>query len=816
MVAHDRTPWICDLRQQTTQHSDELEQELRGVPRVAAFDQLRVLARMESLKRSYTVPPDEIVTDGIGLLFAFPEWAWACPTYKPFVGYHVGDVDRVPDHWPAAINDVCDVVLTPSKWCASVLKNAGVERRIHVVRHGIDPEVFKPGETPPRREPIPKLRFFCSSESGTRKGLPELVTAWKILQQRKPGCAQLAVRGAGPLVRRAFAGLPHVTIEVGEPMRPPTMAQVLRETDLLLVPSRAEGFGLCLAAGTLVTTRDGVKPIESIVVGEKVLTHLGRWRHVLAVSSRHQERVHRVACRGVPDLLITKEHVVLAASRAHREYFRHFAPRVQAQWMPVERLDTSCYLALRAPVCAAETDQPVKLRFVDFTADPVIVEGKCSSRYSNGAGAGMTAKAAAKALEVGLHTFRRAVQTYASSKAKTEPTARKYETIRAGAERLGYFSQRTWLPCETDITPEICHLLGYYATEGSVIRNRKVPSATEFSFDARERDDLCGRQVLKALDSLGLRASTSCAVGTRGRELFCSSSVLARTLVELCGSGAYNKRLPAFVWDLSSACRVALLEALVRGDGNNAWREVRFSSVSRVLAFQVRDLWMTLGIPCAIRAKRMYAHTKGSLKPLWVGARRKRSKRLIWDVSVTGSYRHPARALIGWPTPDKDQPGRNGSRFVPWRDTWVSAVRNIDETTRVRTKTGHGRVYDLQVEEDESFVANGVVVHNCPLQSIAVGTPVITTDVTGHAEWAHTIPGGISLIETGDMKPCPPGPGLAPELDAGHLADVIENAVRDLETLKAEAAKASEAVRKKWSWEKVLTGSMLDKLTAGS
>src|SRR4249920_2076701 len=37
---------------------------------------------------------------------------------------------------------------------------------------------------------------------------------------------------------------------------------------------------LCLAAGTLVLSRDGYVPIETVNVGDRVLTHAGRWRRV--------------------------------------------------------------------------------------------------------------------------------------------------------------------------------------------------------------------------------------------------------------------------------------------------------------------------------------------------------------------------------------------------------------------------------------------------------------------------------------------------------------------------------------------------------
>ena len=35
-----------------------------------------------------------------------------------------------------------------------------------------------------------------------------------------------------------------------------------------------------------------------------------------------------------------------------------------------------------------------------------------------------------------------------------------------------------------------------------------------------------------------------------------------------------------------------------------------------------------------------------------------------------------------------------------------------------------GSVYDLMIEEDESFVANGIVVHNCSMVPIVRGRPL--------------------------------------------------------------------------------------------
>jgi glycosyltransferase involved in cell wall biosynthesis len=281
LVENGRAPWICDLRAPSYQQSADLEPDLKGVSRVSDSTQANIVERMNALKQGYPVLRDDVATGGTGLLFAFPEWGWACPTHHTFVGYYVCNEDRVPDHWPQAINDVATHVLTPSRWCAQVLKHAGVARKIAVVRHGINPAVFTstpadaaeqssaPGYMGPAcagspwrsRGKLPCVRFFCSSPTGGRKGLHEVIEAWRIVRDRGTAPqAHLVVRGAGPVVVAACRDVPGVVLEQGEPMRAPTTARTLRATDLLLAPSRAEGFGIipleALAVATPVVATD--------------------------------------------------------------------------------------------------------------------------------------------------------------------------------------------------------------------------------------------------------------------------------------------------------------------------------------------------------------------------------------------------------------------------------------------------------------------------------------------------------------------------------------------------------------------------------
>ena len=64
----------------------------------------------------------------------------------------------------------------------------------------------------------------------------------------------------------------------------------------------------CFAAGTMVLTASGHKPIEQVNEGDLVLTHLGRWRRVTATMARAASETITLRGQGFPDITTTPEH----------------------------------------------------------------------------------------------------------------------------------------------------------------------------------------------------------------------------------------------------------------------------------------------------------------------------------------------------------------------------------------------------------------------------------------------------------------------------------------------------------------------------
>lgn len=64
----------------------------------------------------------------------------------------------------------------------------------------------------------------------------------------------------------------------------------------------------CFVAGTLILTREGYRPIESLAVGDTVLTHAGRWKAVTAVMRRDNAPIQTVEAGGSLTTRTTAEH----------------------------------------------------------------------------------------------------------------------------------------------------------------------------------------------------------------------------------------------------------------------------------------------------------------------------------------------------------------------------------------------------------------------------------------------------------------------------------------------------------------------------
>lgn len=70
----------------------------------------------------------------------------------------------------------------------------------------------------------------------------------------------------------------------------------------------------CFPAGTLILTETGYRPIETIVVGDKVLTHRGLWRNVTSTMKNGRKPLRTIRAHGHPGLRVSGEHPFFATA----------------------------------------------------------------------------------------------------------------------------------------------------------------------------------------------------------------------------------------------------------------------------------------------------------------------------------------------------------------------------------------------------------------------------------------------------------------------------------------------------------------------
>jgi len=244
---------LCDLRPQGAYDMPA------GMTVEVVDEAVREGIRQRALHQQLGGQPALPQEPGTSLLFAFPTWAGAIPRHERVVGYHVCDCDRVPPVWVHYMNQE-DLVLTPSLWCKSAFEASGVTTPIQVVPHGVSLGKSHQSYAFHVPEGGPAVRHFCSAEiDPSRKGSLEVIEAWKNLDPR----GWLFVHTDNPAIEAAIKRTPRAEVVKAPPRNPAEMAALYASTDLLVAPSRGEGFGLmplealCLGRPVVATTCTG-------------------------------------------------------------------------------------------------------------------------------------------------------------------------------------------------------------------------------------------------------------------------------------------------------------------------------------------------------------------------------------------------------------------------------------------------------------------------------------------------------------------------------------------------------------------------------
>ena len=249
------------------------------------------------------------------------------------------------------------------------------------------------------------------------------------------------------------------------------------------------------------------------------------------------------------------------------------------------------------------------------------------------------------------------------------------------------------IPNSIKVTPEFCRLVGYYLAEGYV--NQEANQLT-FSFGLHE---IAYIQEVKNLMNLVFGIDVTKERHRHGVELIFYSKVLANLFANLFYSSdtkrAFSKKLPDWALYLSGDRQAEILRGWWRGDTG--------VSTSEILSTQMKLICLRLGIIPSVAI--LKAEKFNSYKKKIAGRPIKTSRDLFTFQNL--SFYEDRHSLLEDPVFKKFKTKLNR------RHAWIDENYAYIPIRQIKTTKYTGFVYNLEVEDDNSYVTPAATVHNC-------------------------------------------------------------------------------------------------------
>ena len=225
------------------------------------------------------------------------------------------------------------------------------------------------------------------------------------------------------------------------------------------------------------------------------------------------------------------------------------------------------------------------------------------------------------------------------------------------------------LPTNLDMSNDFLSLAGYYVAEGSP--NQRLV----LSFGSHETDLVADAK--RVIRGIGLNPYEAVYLPNHSHKVYASSVLVENLFVTLFGKGSHNKRFPLSFLTLPSSKLACFFNSMFKGDGypdeSRGTKLLRYSTASEELANCLILALAKLGTPASLK-------------------RDTRRGRITYEIATRAN----------WLTSSPVQ------RYAHVDDDYIHIP--IDE---IAHKEYAGWVHNLQIENDETYVANFFAVHNC-------------------------------------------------------------------------------------------------------
>lgn len=395
----------------------------------------------------------------------------------------------------------------------------------------------------------------------------------------------------------------------------------------------------CFTADMRITTANGAKRIADLQVGDRVLTHQGRYRPVTELFQRAYEgELLRIKTKLIGTVLeVTPEHPILTPEG----------------WVKAGELTTSSYVAIGVPV-------GVRSAPTFDMAESVYAE------------------------ELELQVADSAVRVRKPS---------LYQNSGRQAE---------WANRFIEVTPDLARLCGYYVAEGTIGPDERY---VRFTFNKEEtayQQDVIN--LSQQIFGTSINQSESNYGNWMNINLY--SRAVAAWFRTHFDQGSSKKRIPIWLQYAKQEIQEAFLVGLMRGDGlfyenlhviagrktPKTFRSFRLTLGNPGLIQQVWQMCLRLGYDAAIRAVDTSYVTPNASDTAQISMPPLQSRKLV-------------KQAFGVDLPEPD------IRYI--RPVVQRGEHVFFPIERIESVNFGGTVYNCEVDEDHSYVTEGVTVHNC-------------------------------------------------------------------------------------------------------
>lgn len=462
------------------------------------------------------------------------------------------------------------------------------------------------------------------------------------------------------------------------------LAEEFGKSSLWAQPTTFEETFCCLP-GTKINTKNGKVNIEEIKKEIEVQTHKNQFRKVTETLVREvDEEILNINIKYLKNpLKITKEHPLFAVKRK--------------DWKCVRRSHSVCR---KNNSCCYKGEK-----------------SNCPKLKENLKPKWLPAKDLGK----GDYLTYPIIQKREKPKKFKDYTTSNYDNINNQIYRKGTRANK--IP-NFKLTSEFFELCGWYISEGTYNLNTST-----ISFNLNINETHIADFIEIELTKLNLKCWKTLIPDENTLKISTSSRILGDFLVKNFGHLAKNKRIPHWVKDLDDTYLKSLLKGICQGDGcfDKSTNCFALNFASENLIDDLFDVFLKFKVvgACSVKTQKKIKRVEKKI----IKINEHTTSYSIW-VSVNQNIK--LFKFLGYTFIENHR--KNNSYLIDEQYVYLPIYK-------VKKENYKGNVYNLEVEGDNSYIANNIIAHNCitALEAMAAGTPIICSDYAGLQETAKGV-----------------------------------------------------------------------------